>query len=86
MINFGHRQPASPLPAVMDPEQAAIAGDALSTRSMVPIHYAGYELEPYYRPVRDALQRFQAAAAGRTYTPRPLAAGEAFDMTGEGDP
>lgn len=82
VISFAHRQPASPLPAVMDPEQAAIACDALNARTVVPIHYAGYELKPYYQPVRDALERFLAAVAGRTYTARPLGAGEAFDLAG----
>ncbi|MGI8594605.1 MAG: MBL fold metallo-hydrolase [Solirubrobacteraceae bacterium] len=80
VVSFPHRHPASPLPAVMDPEQAAIAADALTTRTVVPIHYGGYELEPYYRPVPDEAERFMKAATGRSYTARPLAVGEALDI------
>ncbi len=63
VVDFPWRQPASPLPAAMDPDQAAIAAAALGTRRAVPIHFGGFDLDPYYRSIPDADDRFHAAAA-----------------------
>jgi L-ascorbate metabolism protein UlaG (beta-lactamase superfamily) len=60
-VIFPHRRPASSLPAVMDPEQAALAADILRAQRLVPIHYGGYELPGVYEPVADALERVTAA-------------------------
>lgn len=76
VIDFPHQQPASPLPAVMEPEQAALAGELLGAETVVPMHYGGYALEPYYRPIPDARERFERAARGRPYRAAPLAPGE----------
>jgi L-ascorbate metabolism protein UlaG (beta-lactamase superfamily) len=43
-LTFPHRIPASPLPGVMDPEQAAVAAELLCADRLVPIHFDGYEL------------------------------------------
>jgi L-ascorbate metabolism protein UlaG (beta-lactamase superfamily) len=67
VVNFPHQQPASPLPAVMDPEQAALAGELLGAATVVPMHYDGYALDPYYRPIPDARERFERAARRRPY-------------------
>jgi L-ascorbate metabolism protein UlaG (beta-lactamase superfamily) len=67
VVNFPHQQPASPLPATMDPEQAALAGRLLDAATLVPMHYGGYEFDPYYSPVPDALQRFERAVRGHPY-------------------
>lgn len=56
-VMFPHRRPASPLPIVMDPEQASLAADLLRAERLVPIHYGGYELTGLYEPVPDALTR-----------------------------
>lgn len=78
VVDFPHQQPPSPLPAAMEPEQAALAGELLGAAAVVPMHYDGYALEPFYRPIRDARERFERAARGRPYRAAPLAAGEAL--------
>jgi L-ascorbate metabolism protein UlaG (beta-lactamase superfamily) len=62
-LTFPHRLPASSLPGVMDPEQAALAGELLCTERLVPIHYDGYAVDGVYEPVPDALERLTAASA-----------------------
>ena len=59
-VAFPHRRPASPLPAVMDPEQAALATQLLGADQVVPIHYDGYALPGVYEPVPDALDRLRS--------------------------
>ena len=61
-LSFPHRRPASPLPGVMDPEQAALAAELLRAERLVPIHYGGYELPGLYEPVPDALDRVKSAS------------------------
>jgi L-ascorbate metabolism protein UlaG (beta-lactamase superfamily) len=78
VIDFPHQQPASPVPAAMDPEQAAIAGELLGAGTVVPMHYGGFGFEPYYRPIADARERFERAARGRPYRAAALAPGEAL--------
>jgi L-ascorbate metabolism protein UlaG (beta-lactamase superfamily) len=75
-LNFPHRQPASPLPGVMDPEQAALAADLLRAERVVPIHYGAYELAGLYEPVPDALERVKATS-DRVMTIEP---GEGFEV------
>jgi L-ascorbate metabolism protein UlaG (beta-lactamase superfamily) len=82
-VNFPHLQPRSPLAAAMEPEAAAIAGDLLGAREVVPIHYDGYGVEPWYSPIDDALARFEAAAAARSYATRLLEPGD-FTYAGAG--
>jgi len=60
-VCFPHRQPASPLAAVMDPDQAALAADLLGAETVLPIHYDGYDAPGLYEPVADPLARLQAA-------------------------
>ena len=59
-VSFPHRRPASPLAAVMDPEQAALAAELLQADQLVPIHCDGYALPGLYEPVPDALERLKA--------------------------
>ena len=75
-LNLPHRQPPSSLPAVMDPEQAALAADLLRAERLIPIHYDGYDTPGLYEPVPDALARLTAA------TPRamPMTPGETTDV------
>jgi L-ascorbate metabolism protein UlaG (beta-lactamase superfamily) len=80
VVDFPHLQPPSPLPAAMDPEQAALAGQLLGARTVVPMHYDGFEFEPWYRPAPDAAARFAAAAAGRPYQARVPEPGESFEL------
>jgi L-ascorbate metabolism protein UlaG (beta-lactamase superfamily) len=76
VVDFPHQQPASPLPAAMEPEQAALAGELLAAGTIVPMHYGGFAFEPHYRPIADAGERFERAARGRPYAAAVLAPGD----------
>ena len=77
VVDFPHQQPPSPLPAAMEPEQAALAGELLGAETVVPMHYGGYAFEPFYRPIASARERFERAARERPYRAAPVAPGEA---------
>ena len=77
--NFPHLQPPSPLAATLEPEQAALTGELLAARTLIPIHYDGYAIDPWYRPVDDPGPRFEAATAERPYEARMLEPGESFE-------
>jgi L-ascorbate metabolism protein UlaG (beta-lactamase superfamily) len=81
-VDFPHLQPPSPLAATMEPEQAALAGELLGARVVVPIHYGGLEIDPWYRPIDDAAERFAAAAAARPYEARVLEPGDSLEPVG----
>jgi L-ascorbate metabolism protein UlaG (beta-lactamase superfamily) len=80
VVDFPHLQPPSPLAATMEPEQAALAGELLGAGIVVPMHYDGFEIEPWYRPVPEAAKRFTTAAAMRSYDARVLEPGEDFEV------
>jgi L-ascorbate metabolism protein UlaG (beta-lactamase superfamily) len=61
-LTFPHRRPASPLPAVMDPEQAALAAEIMRAERLVPIHYDGYAVPGIYEPESDPLGRLRSAS------------------------
>jgi L-ascorbate metabolism protein UlaG (beta-lactamase superfamily) len=79
VVDFPHLQPPSPLAAAMEPEQAALAGELLGAGTVVPMHYEGFEIDPWYRPITDAAERFAVAAGGRPYELRTLDPGEGFE-------
>jgi L-ascorbate metabolism protein UlaG (beta-lactamase superfamily) len=81
-VDFPHLQPPSPLTAAMEPEQAAIAGELLGARALIPIHYDGYAIDPWYRPVSGSLARFEAAASERVYGSHVLEPGESLEPAG----
>jgi L-ascorbate metabolism protein UlaG (beta-lactamase superfamily) len=60
-LNHPTIRPASPLPAVLTPEQAVVAGMILDARQVIPIHY-GIEGQPMYVEVDDPVADFQVAA------------------------
>lgn len=78
VCDFPHRQPPSPLPAAMTPEQAAVAARLLQARLAVPIHYGTIDAPPMYAPVAGAAERFAQAA---TTPVRQLEPGEEIDLT-----
>jgi L-ascorbate metabolism protein UlaG (beta-lactamase superfamily) len=80
VLTFPHRRPASPLPAALDPAQAAVAAQALGARLAIPIHSEGYEIDGIYEPVSGAAERFAAEAAERGVPARILEAGESIDV------
>ena len=61
-LTFPHRQPGSPLPGAMEPEQAALAAELLQADRLIPIHYDGYDLPGVYEPVGEPLERLTAAS------------------------
>lgn len=83
LLDFPHRQPPSPLPGVMDPEQAAEATGLLGARLAIPIHHGGYEGSAHYRPAERALERFLAAAdrGGAGWRALPADPGDSFELT-----
>jgi L-ascorbate metabolism protein UlaG (beta-lactamase superfamily) len=84
VLSFPHRRPPSPLPAALDPAQAAIAAAILGARQAIPIHADGYETDGTYEPVADAAERFAAAAAERGVPVRILHAGETIEVPAAG--
>ncbi len=62
VCDFPHRQPPSPLPACMDPAQAAAAAKLLKAGMAVPIHYGAIHHPPVYAQVDDAARAFAAEA------------------------
>lgn len=77
---FPHRRPASPFPAVLTPEQAAVAAEILGARLAIPIHSEGYEIEGIYTPVPNSSARFKAEAEGRGVAAKVLLPGESIDV------
>jgi L-ascorbate metabolism protein UlaG (beta-lactamase superfamily) len=80
VVSFPHRRPASPLPAALDPAQAAIAASILGARLAIPIHSEGYEIDGIYEPVADAAERFAVAGAERGVPVRILEPGETIEL------
>ncbi len=77
VVSFPWRRPASPLPAAMTPEEAAVAGRLLRAERVIPMHFGGFDLDPYYRSIPDALDRFLAAADRYGVTAAPAEIGAA---------
>ncbi|PXX65492.1 L-ascorbate metabolism protein UlaG (beta-lactamase superfamily) [Nocardia tenerifensis] len=78
-VRLPHLRPASPLPAVLTPEQAAMAGHILGARTIVPIHF-GLDIPPYYVEVDESLTKFRAAAAELGVDVTVLAPGEEREL------
>ncbi len=83
VVGFPHRQPASPLPVVLDPDEAAVVAEILGARLAIPIHAEGYEIDGIYEPIPDAAERFAAAAAERGVPTRILDTGETIEILAE---
>ena len=64
VVDFPHLQPPSSMPAAMEPEQAALAGDLLGAGTVVPMHYDGYEIDPWYLPVSGEAGAVQCGRRG----------------------
>jgi L-ascorbate metabolism protein UlaG (beta-lactamase superfamily) len=80
--DFPNRQPPSPFPAVMGPEQAAVAAELVGAGVIVPIHYGAFDFEPHYVPAPNCKGRFRKATEGRPYEVRVLEPGEVLDVSG----
>ena len=63
LVDFPHRQPSTPFPAAMTPEQAAAAARALGARRAVPIHYDTFHQPPLYDAMEGADEAFLRASS-----------------------
>lgn len=79
VVNAPHLQPPSPLPAAMDPRQAAAAAEILNARHAVPMPYEAQQPDKIagYAEVPDPEKEFRAHAGRRT---RVLAVGPWLDL------
>ncbi|WP_431929805.1 MBL fold metallo-hydrolase [Nonomuraea jabiensis] len=75
-VCFPHCQPASPYPASLDADQAAVAARLLGARVVVPIHYDGFHIDGFYTTRPGELSRFLDAASGESYEVAALKQGE----------
>ncbi|MFC3451594.1 MBL fold metallo-hydrolase [Amycolatopsis speibonae] len=79
VVDAPHLQPPSPLPAAMDPRQAAAAAAILGTRYAVPMHYEAEQPDKVagYVEVLDPEAEFRAHAGPRAHV---LPIGEWLDL------
>ena len=80
VLSFPWRQPPSPLPGAMTAADAAVAAQTLGARLAVPIHFGGFDFEPFYRSDAEALPRFLTAAARSGVAAHPLELGGVLDL------
>jgi L-ascorbate metabolism protein UlaG (beta-lactamase superfamily) len=80
IVDLPPRQPPSPLPAGMDPGQAAIAAKLLGARAVVPIHYGPLHEAANYIQVDDPPGGLRAAATELGIEVRVLQPGERFSV------
>lgn len=62
VVDLPPRQPSSPLPAGMDPQQAAVAAKLLQARQAIPIHYGLLHEAANYVQANDPPGSLRAAA------------------------
>lgn len=79
-VALPHLQPASPLPAVLTPGQAVVAGAILQARQVIPIHY-GIHRPPFYVEVEDPATAFRSTAREFGVNARMLAPGESAQLS-----
>ncbi len=80
VVDLPSRQPPSPLPAGMDPRQAAVAAKLLGARTVVPIHYGRLHEASNYVQSDDPPGSLYAAAAELGIEARVLEPGERFSV------
>lgn len=80
IVDLPPRQPPSPLPAGMDPGQAAVAAKLLGARTVVPIHYGPLHEAPNYVQADDPAGSLRTAAAELGVEARVLRPGEQLSV------
>jgi L-ascorbate metabolism protein UlaG (beta-lactamase superfamily) len=80
VVDLAPRQPPSPLPAGMDPRQAAVAAKLLGARLAVPIHYGPLHKAPNYVQAEDPCGSFESAGAELDVNVRVLRPGERLSV------
>ncbi|MDA0171391.1 MBL fold metallo-hydrolase [Solirubrobacter taibaiensis] len=81
IAEFDYAQPASGMPAVLVPEQAAAAADVLQAGRAAPIHYGTFHQAPGYLGLPDPESAFAHAAGRRGVTAQLLQPGEELDLS-----
>lgn len=61
VVNFPHLEPASPIEAVMSPEEAAVAANILRADLVIPIHYGSIHKPPMYTETDDVIGRLETS-------------------------
>ncbi|QFU89932.1 MBL fold metallo-hydrolase [Amycolatopsis sp. YIM 10] len=81
VVDAPHLQPPSPLPAALDPRQAAAAAEILDARYAVPMHYEAEQPDKIagYVEIADPETEFREHAGARA---RVLPIGEWLDLAG----
>jgi L-ascorbate metabolism protein UlaG (beta-lactamase superfamily) len=79
ICDFPHRQPPSPDPVCLDPEQAALAADILGASVAIPIHYDGIHQPGLYEQAENPSGAFAEAASARGVDTLILEPGETLD-------
>jgi L-ascorbate metabolism protein UlaG (beta-lactamase superfamily) len=82
LVSLPHRQPGSPLNAVLTPAQAVAAAQLLGAGLAVPIHYDGIHHPPVYAQVDDPAGAFARAAEEAGVPFRVLGVGETLVTEG----
>jgi L-ascorbate metabolism protein UlaG (beta-lactamase superfamily) len=80
VVDLPPRQPPSPLPAGMDPRQAAVAAKLLDARTVIPIHYGPLHEASNYVQSDDPPGSLRAAAAELGVEARVLQPGEGLSV------
>lgn len=80
IVDLPARQPPSPLPAGMDPRQAAVAAKLLGARAVVPIHYGPLHEASNYVQSDDPPGSLCTAAAELGIDAQVLRPGERFSV------
>lgn len=80
VVDLPSRQPPSPLPAGMDPGQAAVAAKLLGARAVVPIHYGRLHEASNYVQADDPAGSLRSAAAELGVEARVLEPGERLSI------
>jgi L-ascorbate metabolism protein UlaG (beta-lactamase superfamily) len=82
LVSLPHRQPASPLHAVLNPAQAAAAAQLLGAGLAVPIHYDAIHAPPTYAQVDDPAGAFLREAEAIGVAARLVEVGESLVTEG----
>jgi L-ascorbate metabolism protein UlaG (beta-lactamase superfamily) len=80
VVDLAPRRPPSPLPAGMDPRQAAVAAKLLGARLAVPIHYGPLHEAPNYVQAEDPGGSFERAGRELGVSVRVLSPGERLSV------
>lgn len=80
VADLAARQPPSPLPAGMDPAQAAVAAKLLGARKVVPIHYGPLHEAPNYVQSDDPAGSLVKAAADQGVEAQIVGPGERLSI------